>query len=197
MIWTMVAALHRGYTYSSTLPKRGWVSSSTQCRRWEDVQHSWTHPNWVSDERDVTHHCHSLLTTPTIDNSPACPHPPSPLSFLQALPCIPHISRHKSRDTEPTWPNTNAYGPTPASTPNTDILSPMPACMTSTDLYNPTLACRALIEAKHRHVQPNASERQMVKIGGNTHRHCRGPYHSRGAALFPYVYSICNIVTCL
>jgi len=47
----------RGYTYSGTLPKRGWVSSLTQCRRWEDVQHSWTHPNWVSDECDVT--CHS------------------------------------------------------------------------------------------------------------------------------------------
>jgi len=149
------------------------------------------------DERDVTHHYHSLLTTPTINDSPACPHPPPPLSFLQALPCIPHICRNTSQHRPNTtqhqclWTDTDVLSLTPACTtshdvsnpapvfvtqcrhlqPNTYILSPMPASMTSTDLYNPTLACttptpmcKALFQAKHQHVQPNASKQQMARI---------------------------------
>ena len=40
-----------------------------------------------------TRHYHSLLTTPTIDDSLSRPNSPPTISFLQAPPHMPHISK--------------------------------------------------------------------------------------------------------
>jgi len=185
-----------GYTYSGTLPKRGWVSSLTQCRSWEDVQHS-LDTSQLGEVMNVMSHITTTLYSQPPPSTIPQPAPIPPLSFLQALPRIPHISRNTSRHRSNTaqhqhlQTDTNVLSLTPACTtscdvsnpapvfatqrwhlqPNTYILSPTPASTTSTNLYNPTPACttpiptcKALFQAKHQHVQPNASKRQMARI---------------------------------
>ena len=121
--------------------------------------------------------CRPCLAYPILaDTNLATPnqHDPTPASMNRHRRVEPNASIYNQpRRLES---STAVCDPTPMAQrrhlqPNTIILSPTLACTTSTDLYNPTLACRtpiptcrALIRAKHRHVHPNASERQTARI---------------------------------
>jgi len=103
----------RGYMYSGTLPKRGWVSSSTQCRSWEDVQHSLD----TSQLGEVMNAMSHVTTTLYSQPPPSMIPQPAPILHPHSLSCRPclayPISAETPRDTDPTWPNTSAYELTP------------------------------------------------------------------------------------
>ena len=88
-------------------------------------------PTWVMcDECDVTHHYHSLLTTPTIDDSPVPPRSPS---------CRPQGIKTQE------WPEHRSHEeqhPKPGTSPSTTQWLEVEALMPIFGVYPTSFHCR-------------------------------------------------------